>query len=185
MPHACVFHHSVRCNALPYSEKSCNSDVANGGSHWPLDSLNSERWCDQVKFSGGGSFFRTMIPFRGSSRTRSVRHSEALYTAVPLWPEKPASPCAQWSEAAPRWPGCFTLYSIACAQTVDDPWAEHAGRHIRAGLFIRRGRRRTHTQSQQIRHDRAVLRHAKVGQNPVHGRLTKSRPRAPGPGGKV
>ena len=51
-----------------------------------LDSLNSGRWCKQVKFSDSG-FFLAMTQFRRLPRTRSVRHSEALTTAGSLLTE--------------------------------------------------------------------------------------------------
>jgi len=45
-----------------------------------------------------------------------------LYTRIEAFLAKTSRPLA----------GCFSLYSITCVQTVDDPWAERAGRHIRA-----------------------------------------------------
>jgi hypothetical protein len=46
------------------------------------DSLNSGRWCDQVKFSDGGSFYRTKIPFRGSTRPRRADATARRFTPL-------------------------------------------------------------------------------------------------------
>ena len=86
------------------------------------EALNCQTCCDQVEFSDRGFFCRTMVPLRGSTRPHRGRHSEALYTAGPLSTETPASPCAQRSEAAPRWEeSCDVAAPIGGIETHAEP----------------------------------------------------------------
>jgi hypothetical protein len=61
----------------------------------PLESLNCETCCDQIKCSGSGCFDGSMASFCGSKRPLRGRHSEALHIARPMSTENPASSCAQ------------------------------------------------------------------------------------------
>jgi hypothetical protein len=60
-----------------------------------------------------------------------------MTTATLRQPSKPSNKATDLAEVVkasggdPE-PGCFTLHTTACMQTVDDNWAEFAGRHIRA-----------------------------------------------------
>jgi hypothetical protein len=69
-----------------------------------LESLNRETCGEQVKFSDSRSFDHLMVLFRGSTRLRSGRQSEALaaFKRLSILRSRSAK-AAGWSEAAPRW----------------------------------------------------------------------------------